>query len=138
MFDGCPAGGVVNTRAVLTELRELRRTVRDIEQGCERLIERLETEPRNELVGMIDQHGSDLGPKRHCAVVRRRIQDDKRGAIIVGRRHLLSPEAYAEECARRFRPPAKAIERRPVSSPDNGNDEVRAVLERLSRKLDPV
>lgn len=153
MFDGCPAtGGVVNTRAVLSELRELRRTVRDIEQGCERLIERLETEPRDGLGGMIDQTGSDLGAKRHCAIVRRRIAENKPGAIISGRRHMLTPEAYAEECERRFRPPAKAIERRPVSSPkmgggamsapDNdtftGNDEVRAVLERLSRKLDPV
>jgi hypothetical protein len=121
---------------VLTELRELRRTVRDIEQGCERLIERLETEPRDGGAGMIDQTESDLGPKRHCAVVRSRIKENEPGAIIIGRRHLLSPEAYAEECERRFRPPAKAIDRRPVSAP--GNDEVRAVLERLSRKLDPV
>jgi hypothetical protein len=128
---------------VLSELRQLRRTAHDVEQGCERLIEQLETEPRDD-GRMIDQTVSDLGPKRHCAIVRRRIADGKSGALISGRRHMLSPEAYAEECELRFRPPAKAGARRPVSSPDIGNDDdagsddVRAVLARLSHKLDPV
>jgi hypothetical protein len=130
----------VNTRAVLSELRELRRTVRDIEQGCERLIERLETEPRDGGVGMIDQTASDLGPKRHCAIVRRRIAENKSGAVIAGRRHMLSPEAYAEECGTRFRPLAKVEARHPASAPHNDNhegdnDEVAAALARLSRRL---
>jgi hypothetical protein len=127
----------VNTRAVLSELREIRRS-------CDKLIEQIETEPRPEATSMIDQTASDLGPKRHCAVVRRRIYEDKPGALIIGRRHLLSPEAYAEESGRRFRPPQKAGARIPVAPPGNDNgcahasDEVRAVIERLSRKLDPV
>ncbi len=134
-------GGGVNTRAVLSELRQLRRTAHDVEQGCERLIERLETEPRDD-GRMIDQAASDLGPKRHCAIVRQRIADRKSGALISGRRHMLTPEAYAEECELRFRPPARAVARRPVGSPPDdrtaNSDEVRAVLARLSNKLDPV
>jgi hypothetical protein len=48
----------------------------------------------------IDQASSPLGPRRHCAAVRRRIGQGMDGAAIVGgRRHLLSGEALADEMA---------------------------------------
>lgn len=81
----------MNKRAILDELREIRRS-------CETLIDRIETEP-DETAGMIDQRGSALGPRRHCSVVRRRIALSKPGAFVVGRMHLLTGEAYVEELA---------------------------------------
>ena len=50
--------------------------------------------------GMIDQAASPLGRRRHCAAVRRRVSRGDPGAVLVGRRHLLSPEALAEELRR--------------------------------------
>ncbi len=50
-------------------------------------------------VDMLDQRHSPLGKRRHCAAVRRRIDDGQFGANIVGRKHLLSPDALAEEMA---------------------------------------
>lgn len=50
--------------------------------------------------GMIDQKQSPLGRRRHCYAVRRRLSEGSPGAAVVGRRHLLSPEALAEELAR--------------------------------------
>ncbi|HEY2408833.1 MAG TPA: hypothetical protein VGI10_22665 [Polyangiaceae bacterium] len=47
----------------------------------------------------IDQRRSQLGPRRHCAAVKRRMADGKTDAAIVGRRHLLSQTAHAEELA---------------------------------------
>jgi hypothetical protein len=44
----------------------------------------------------LDQAGSPLGSRRHCAAVRRRVAQGLDGAAIVGRRHLLSPAALAE------------------------------------------
>lgn len=48
---------------------------------------------------LADQTVSPLGPLRHCAAVRRRIDRGQQGASIVGRRHLLTPEALQEELA---------------------------------------
>lgn len=45
----------------------------------------------------IDQKKSVLGPKKHCAAVRRRVLEGDERAIITGRRFLLSPEAHMEE-----------------------------------------
>ena len=50
--------------------------------------------------GMISQAVSPLGRRRHCAAVRRRLARGEPGASVVGRRHLLSAEAIAEELAR--------------------------------------
>jgi hypothetical protein len=50
--------------------------------------------------GMIDQASSPLGRRRHCTAVRRRRDRGEPGASIVGRRHLLSPEALSEELRR--------------------------------------
>jgi hypothetical protein len=44
----------------------------------------------------VEQSASPLGRKRHCAAVRRRIEQGRDGAAIVGRRHLLSPGALRE------------------------------------------
>jgi hypothetical protein len=55
------------------------------------------SEMRGGDLGMIDQHGSLLGSRRHCAAVRRRIKRGTGGAAIVGRRFLLSREALREE-----------------------------------------
>lgn len=45
----------------------------------------------------IDQSKSPLGPRKHCAAVRRRANEGDERAIISGRRHLLSPDALREE-----------------------------------------
>lgn len=50
--------------------------------------------------GWVDQASSPLGRRRHCSVVRCRQARGEAGASIVGRRHLLSAEALAEELGR--------------------------------------
>ena len=61
-----------------------------------RVAERLRTpEP-----GMLDQAGSPLGNRRHCSAVKRRLNGGEGGAAIVGRRHLLTPEALNDELER--------------------------------------
>ena len=50
--------------------------------------------------GMLGQVGSPLGPRRHAAAVRRRVAEGKPGAVIAGRRLLLTREALDEELAR--------------------------------------
>lgn len=47
--------------------------------------------------GWIDQSASPLGPRRHRAAVKRRIQAGEPGAAKVGRRHLLSKDALEAE-----------------------------------------
>ena len=47
----------------------------------------------------VDQHASPLGPRRHCAAVRRRLAAGLAGGTILGRRLLLTPEAVEEELA---------------------------------------
>lgn len=80
---------------------------------------------------MVDQHGSDLGPRRHCAAVRRRIAKREPGATIQGRRHLLSLEAYEEELARSLRSLAKAA----AGEADAANDDAeQAAYERTMRR----
>lgn len=75
--------------------------------------------------GMVAQDASPLGRRRHCAAVKRRLASGKPGAAIVGRRHLLSPEALADELAR------VSGQRPPAVSPASGS--VRAELERELR-----
>jgi hypothetical protein len=69
---------------------------------------------REESAGMIDQSGSPLGRKRHCAIVRARVGAGTPGAAIVGRRHLLSKEALDFELAalskRKAKPAAPPVE----------------------------
>ncbi len=55
---------------------------------------------REEPPEMIDQHASPLGPRRHCAAVKRRLAKGLPDASIVGRKHLLTPEALQQELGR--------------------------------------
>lgn len=72
----------------------------------------------------VDQWSSPLGPRNHCAAVRRRIGERKPGADIVGRRHLLSPEALREELSRQTERRSSTV---PAGEPDP--------LEHLERRL---
>jgi hypothetical protein len=56
--------------------------------------------------GMIAQSRSPLGRRRHCAAVKRRVAQHEFGAAVVGRQHLLSPEALAQELERASIKPA--------------------------------
>jgi hypothetical protein len=56
----------------------------------------------------VDQHQSQLGPRRHCRAVRRRIAAGASDAAIVGRRQLLSQHAHSEELARGAATPSSA------------------------------
>jgi hypothetical protein len=79
-----------------------------------------------ERAGMVDQVSSPLGRRRHCAAVRRRVAAGNDGAAIVGRRHLLSREALAEELEAATKgKPSKAVatKKAPV-------DELAALRER--------
>lgn len=71
---------------------------------AERVAERIISRLRDGEPGMQHQHASPLGPRRHCAAVRRRLTKGEAGASIVGRKHLLSPAALAEELQRTRRP----------------------------------
>jgi hypothetical protein len=53
-----------------------------------------------EAPGLVDQTRSPLGPRRHRSAVQRRLGRGEPGASLVGRRHLLTQEALAEELAR--------------------------------------
>lgn len=55
--------------------------------------DRLARHDESEHAAWIDQSSSPLGPRRHCAAVRARITGGLPGAVILGRRFLLSPEA---------------------------------------------
>jgi hypothetical protein len=70
--------------------------------------------------GMIDQHQSPLGPRRHVAFVR------NGGGIQIGRRYLATKEAI-EQHARSLS--AKRRKR------GNGDDEVRALAKELGIEL---
>jgi hypothetical protein len=48
----------------------------------------------------VNQAASPLGPRKHCAAVRRRLEAGEDGAAVVGRLHLLSRAALADELAR--------------------------------------
>jgi hypothetical protein len=48
----------------------------------------------------VDQKHSPLGSRRHCAAVRRRRAEALGGAEIIGKRHLLTRAALAEELDR--------------------------------------
>jgi hypothetical protein len=70
-------------------------------------LDAIAAEERSEHRGWIDQVKSQLGPRRHCARVRARIEAGAPGAAVIGRRQCLSPEAYAEELERHGKRPRK-------------------------------
>lgn len=75
-------------------------------------------------MGLVDQQHSDLGRRKHCAVVRRRIGEGEDGAFIVGKRHLLTPEAYREE-----------LERENAGKPLDGSSEEDAAYRQLMARI---
>lgn len=95
----------MNRRKLLLELEGIRRSCRGVEMACEHLIDTLGA-PDNDTAEAIDQHASVLGPRKHCAAVRRRLEEYERGGLpepgasIVGKRHLLTADALTEEIAR--------------------------------------
>jgi hypothetical protein len=90
---------------------ELARVLRAAAAECDAI----ESERRAEIRAWVAQAKSDLGPRRHCAAVRRRVAAGLDGASIVGRKFLLSPAALEEELARRSRG-ERNVE--PTSGPD--------------------
>jgi hypothetical protein len=50
---------------------------------------------------MINQHESELGPRRHRDAVKRRLDNGEGGAGRAGRNYLLTVEAVREELARK-------------------------------------
>lgn len=67
-----------------------------IDALADRLAERLERRRGR----MINQHDSELGPRRHREAVKRRIDNAEGGAGRAGRNYLLTKEAIREELAR--------------------------------------
>jgi hypothetical protein len=61
--------------------------------------------------GMQSQVDSPLGPRRHCAAVRRRVRTGDPDAQIIGRTFLLSREALAAEMAQVTRCVAQRVTR---------------------------
>lgn len=71
-----------------------------IEALADCLFERLERRRAR----MINQHESELGPRRHREAVKRRIDNGEGGAGQRGRNYLLTLEAMREELARKGGP----------------------------------
>jgi hypothetical protein len=83
---------------------------------------------------MVSQAQSELGPRRHRAAVKRRIEQGQGGAAVSpdGRKFLLTPEAVREELARG---PAPAPASAPSGDPaGNGRGRAREVSD-FERKL---
>jgi len=79
----------------------------------------------------VEQTGSPLGRYRHCTITQRRIADGADGAVVVGRKHLLSPSALAEELAAlsKAKRPALAKPEGPAAPPAEASPEaLRAKL----------
>jgi hypothetical protein len=100
---------------------------------AEEIATRLAKKLRADNAGWVPQEKSDLGRRKHCAAVRRRMEEGRADATIVirdGRKvYLMSPEAFLEELTR---PRAKAKLR--VSEPVE-EDPVTSIRARVRRKL---
>ena len=81
-------------------------------------------EAKSDPKDMIDQHASPLGPRRHCAAVQKLVAQGKPGASIVGRRHLLSPEALEVELGHALPRKRSANEVRKAPAPPDKLDEL--------------
>jgi len=80
----------------------------------------------------VPQKGSALGNRRHCAAVRRRIQQGEGGAALRGKRYLLTTSALTEELTRGGPPPAVMTKTAPPSTPPDGS--TYASVLRLARR----
>jgi hypothetical protein len=75
--------------------------------------------------GMVDQSASSLGRRRHIDATRRRIASGAPGAIQLGRRYLLAPEALEEEIRKLATQPKKRSSRRAELLAKHGLEEAR-------------
>lgn len=82
---------------------------------------------------MVAQTGSPLGPRRHRAAVRRRLENGEGGATIVDRRHYLSYEALQEELS--MRPPPKPEPPEPELVPAGPSDPTKPDTSAYARDL---
>lgn len=113
-----------------------------LEHVAGRLDRRLREIVRDELVGKdprwVDQHHSILGPRRHCAAVRRRIANGELGARMRDRdTFLLAQEAIAEELGSLSdRAKAKALKRRQPASESavDAGDELERRIAQVARR----
>jgi len=85
-------------------MADLARVLRAAADECDRIV----AEQAAGHCDWISQADSPLGRKRHCAAVRRHLERGLDGVAIVGRRHLLSPEALRAALAEVGRPAPKA------------------------------
>ncbi len=125
--EGC--GVWMTNRELIEQLREARRQARALEQTVDHLLEVAES-PKNDVHHWIDQDESALGPRRHCAAVRRRLSEGKAGAEIIGKKHRLRADAYAEE--RAFI--GQALARCSASKPNDAEEE--AAYQALRKRID--
>lgn len=81
----------------------------------------------------VAQKGSALGRNRHIAAVRRRVIDGKPGAVIAGKRYLLSPSALQEELRERLLAPrAKGVAKTtPDPAPMSVYDQLMGDIRRM-------
>jgi hypothetical protein len=96
---------------------DLARVLRAAAAECDAIA----TEHRADLHSWIDQQHSALGPRRHVSAVRRRVAAGDKGAALVGRKALLSPDSLAEELAR-------VSNRQRKDQPEDGPAELRRTL----------
>lgn len=75
----------------------------------------------------IQQRGSALGNRKHCAAVRRRIASGEGGAAIQGKRFLLTTSALTEELRRGGPPPI--LDQLAKAKPRDGGDNDAAELD---------
>lgn len=77
---------------------------------------------------MVNQHDSELGPRKHREAVKRRLDNHEGGAGISpnGRNYLLTREAIREELAKTPRRRPESSARRTDQSPDAGSTPARS------------
>lgn len=87
---------------------------------------------------MVAQTGSPLGPRRHRAAVKRRVEGGEGGAAIVGKRHYLTHAALQEELG--TRPPRPEAPEPEPTGPDKppGDTDAAAYARELIGKLHAV
>lgn len=102
-----------------------------LDELAERLATRVAERLRVGEPNMIAQTGSPLGARRHCYAVKRRLARGEPGAAVIGRRHLLTPDALAEELQRASVGEGRA--RKAVGQPSSVRSELLAELRLVER-----
>jgi len=81
----------------------------------------------------IQQRGSALGNRKHCAAVRRRLENGEDGAAIRGKRFLLTTRALSEELRRGGPPPLDLPLAKTAPIPDSDGDEAYTEIISIAR-----